>query len=55
MLPYAAKAKSKLYLLKCLSTVPWNIPLSLAMPLSPATIPQQYVNTSKQTHTNQPT
>jgi hypothetical protein len=36
MLPYAAKAKNKLYLLKCLSTVPWNIPLSLAMPISPA-------------------
>jgi hypothetical protein len=55
MLPIAAKAKNKHVLLKCLSTVPWNIPLSLAMPISPATIPQQYVNTSKQTHTNQPT
>jgi hypothetical protein len=52
---YAAKAKNKHFLLKCLSTVPWNVPLSLAMPISPATIPQQYVNTSKQTDTNQPT
>jgi len=52
---YAAEAKNKHFLLKCLSTVPWNVPLSLAMPISPATIPQQYVNTSKQTHTNQPT
>jgi hypothetical protein len=55
MLPIAAKGKNMHFLLKCLSTVPWNIPLSLAMPISPATIPQQYVNTSKQTHTNQPT
>ncbi len=56
MLPiYFKSQKQALFVEMSFNSSLENTLCLFVMPTSPATIPQQYVNTSKQTHTNRPT